>query len=143
MNLNRAKTFAIASASALFLLTGTASAAILSGGTDQPGQGITLKTRGDGSVKSAEITWKANCNTGQKPTGSTRYTFKRSSPQGFRAGGKQVKKKKNATYTYRTSIEADAKGAGYSGTFKLKLKAVSRGKTFARCKTGKIRWSAS
>ena len=143
MNLNRAKTFAIATAASLLVFTGSASAAVLSGGTSQPGKGITLKTRGDGSIKFVEITWKTTCNNGGSASGTTTYRNVDATPQGFRASGTDVQKKKKVTYKFRSSIDADATNAGYKGTFELKLKAIQKGKTFARCKTGKVRWSAS
>lgn len=146
MNLNRAKTFAIAiaTAGALMLVPSAASAAQLSGKTNQPGQSITLKTRADGSVKFAQITWKTKCRNGAKPIGTTTFRNpQRSTPTGFKTGGKDVDKKGKYTYIFRSNITGNAKGSGFAGIFKSRVKVERKGEGITTCKTGKIRWSAS
>ncbi len=143
MNSIRAKALGVATAGALLLLPGVASAATLTGGTSQAGQSIELRTTGDGSVKYARITWETKCKNGARPTGTTTFrNLDRSSPTSFHSGGQDVDKQGKLKLTFRSTIDGEAKAVGFKGTFKSKVKIEKKGETVTTCKTGRIRWSA-
>src|SRR5690349_19141766 len=115
MKLNRAWVIGTAIAGVLLVLPGAASAATLKGDTSQPGKHVELHTKGDGSVKYARIKWTANCKGTATLRGSSTFKspFDRSSPQGFRSSGSNVDKDGNIKFDIHSTIEGDAKGAGY------------------------------
>jgi hypothetical protein len=144
MKLNRAWIIGTATAGALLLLPGGASAATLKGNTSQPGKHIELHTRGDESVKYARIKWTASCRGSATLRGSSTFKgqFDRSTPQGFRSSGSNVDKDGNYKFKIRSTIEGAAKGPGYKGTFEAKVKVLRKGQKINTCKTGTVRWTA-
>ena len=145
MKLNRATIAGITCAGAMLLLPGAASAEALKGGTSQPGKRVTVRTGADGVVDFAKITWTATCRYGGEVRGRTRFgtPFDRASAAGFRSSGNDTLKDGKYDVKLRATIEGEAKGAGYRGTFKASLRYSKHGKYVTTCKTRKVRWAAS
>lgn len=145
MNLNRAKTFAIATSGALLLLPGAASAANLKGDTSQPGKKVIVKTGDDTEVDYAKITWNAGCRYGGEVNGKSTFMtpFDRASANGFRTAGKDELKDGRYDVSLRVTIEGERKKFGYKGTFKASARYEKNGKYVTTCKSGKVRWIAS
>jgi len=114
-------------------------------GTTDQGRGITVEVGDDGLVSKVKYKFKARCHPGfVRGTTVANSPLDESTPTAFTDGDSNKDRFRGILFRFKGEVIGEKiSDTEWTGTFKEKVRISARGRTFARCKTGEIGWSAT